>query len=394
MRKTFLCLLASLSSSLLHAQPMKIGDINSYRQYPAHLEPYRKGWRLAQETINAAGGVDGRRIEVLSRDDDGRSDTAVRLAAALATRKKVDALMGGFTANVSVALAEYAGRQKIVFVASGALTDELVGEHGNRYTFRLRTSAAVQASMLLPEALKLNKRRWAIVYAHNAHDYAAVKDFRNRLIKAQPSVDFVYEQAVPLGHIDAWGVVHWLEDNDVQAVFSTLFGADLRDFVAEGNARGLFKRVEVLNLLAGQPEERALLKGAALEGWWVTGYPEDIDYGPHRQFLAQYMKRWGEPPRAGSVLGYTALLSIAQAARRAKSSQTEKLVEGLEGLQLATPLGMIEWRKSDHQSTMGTFVGRLGHNGKEPVMLHWRYEGTVHHLPRESGSGAPKSHGH
>lgn len=363
--------------ALAQAQPIRIGDIMSYQAFAAHLEPYRKGWRLAQEEINAAGGVHGRRIEVLSRDDEVRTDTALALAAALVARDKVHMLMGGFTTNVSVALAEFAGRERILYVAAAALTDAIAP---NRYTFRLRPSAGAQAAMLLPEALKLGKRRWAILYSHNAHDYAAVAAFRERLMREQPSIDAVYEQAVPLGRIDAFGVVRWLEDNQVQALLSSLFGADLRDFVAEGKARGLFERIDVLNLFAGQPEDLALLEDAAPQGWWVTGYPwSDIDYGTHRQFVARYMRRWDEPPRAGSLLGYTALLSIAQAARRARSTDPEKLVEAFEGLHVVSPVGAIEWRKSDHQSTLGAFVGQLGRGAGGPAMLRWRYEVATQH---------------
>lgn len=329
MRKAFLVLLAILSCSRLYAQPIRIGDINSYRHFPAHLEPYRKGWRLAQEQINAAGGANGRRIEVVSRDDDMRADTAVRHATELAAREKIDVLMGGFTSGVSVALAQYAGERRLVYVAAGALTDEVVGKHGNRYSFRLRPSAATQASMLLPEALKLNKRRWAIIYPHNMYDYAAIETFRMRLMKEQPSVDSVYEQLIPLGQIDALGVVRWIQDNDVQAVLSLLFGNDLREFVAQGNSAGLFRHVEVLNPLAGHPEDLALLKGTAPEGWWVTGYPsDDIDYGSHR------------------------------------------------------PVGVVQWRKG-HHSTMGAFVGQLANKGRETVMVRWRYEGTLRYLPPE-----------
>jgi branched-chain amino acid transport system substrate-binding protein len=327
--------------------------------------------------------VNGRRIAVVSRDDGALPDTAVRAATRLATREKVHVLMGGFAANVSLALAQYAGRQKIVYVAAGPVADELTGAKGNRYTFRLRPSASLQAAMLLPEALRLRKRYWAIVYPHKG-DYAAASTFKAMLMKAQPNVDFVLEQAIPLGKIDAAGLVLSLFDAQPDAVFSLLSGSDLREFVLAGNALRLFAHLDVLNLHAGDPESLELLKDAAPDGWWVTGYPwNDIDYYPHRRFLADYLKRWGEPPRAGSVVGYSALLSIAQAVRRANSSRTHKLIEGLEGLETLTPLGVVEWRKSDHQTTMGTFVGQLRNKGNEAVMVRWRFESASDHLPAE-----------
>ncbi|HEY5292047.1 MAG TPA: ABC transporter substrate-binding protein, partial [Burkholderiales bacterium] len=62
---------------------IKIGEMNSYKVFPAFLEPYKKGWELALEEINAAGGVLGRKLEVVSRDDQGNPGEAVRVAEEL-----------------------------------------------------------------------------------------------------------------------------------------------------------------------------------------------------------------------------------------------------------------------------------------------------------------------
>jgi branched-chain amino acid transport system substrate-binding protein len=383
MGKAALLLIAALCASLAGAQPLRVGDINSYKRFPAHLEPYRNGWRLAEEELNAAGGVNGRALEVVSRDDAGRVDEALRHAEELVTNEKVEVLMGGFTSSVSVALADFAHRRRMVYIA-GSLTDELAGRTGNRYTFTLRPSGRMQASALLREAVRMKKKRWAIVLPHNMYSYAAVKSLRNRLMKEDPGVDAVYQQTVPLGQIDAWGVVLWMEENDIQAVFSFLFGADLKEFIAAARESGLLERVQVLNLLAGQPENLAFLGESAPEGWWVTGYPADeIDYGAHPRFVAQYRERWGESPAAGSLYGYTALMAIAHALRRAKSTDAEKLVEAFEALRVPSPIGVLQWRK-DHRSTLGTFVGQLSNTGEEPSMVRWRYETSVRHLPPES----------
>jgi len=64
-----------------HAQPIKIGELNSYKVFPAFLEPYKKGFELALEEINAQGGVLGRKLEVVSRDDGGTPGDAVRSVA-------------------------------------------------------------------------------------------------------------------------------------------------------------------------------------------------------------------------------------------------------------------------------------------------------------------------
>jgi branched-chain amino acid transport system substrate-binding protein len=92
---------ASLSFSA-HAQPIRIGELNSYKQFPAFLEPYKKGMELAQAEINAAGGINGRPIEVITRDDNGTPGDAVRVAEELLAREKVTLLMGTFASNVGL----------------------------------------------------------------------------------------------------------------------------------------------------------------------------------------------------------------------------------------------------------------------------------------------------
>src|SRR5581483_6155111 len=233
---------------------VKIGELNSYKVFPAFLEPYRKGMELARDEINAAGGVHGRRLEIVIRDDNGNPGDAVRVAEELLAREKVDLLMGTFASNVGLAVADLARQRKRLFLASEPLTDKLVWQDGNRYTFRLRPSTWMQTAMLVDEAAKLKKKRWAIVYPNYEYGQSATAAFKQLLKAKQPDVEFVAEQAPPLGKIEAGAVVQALADATPDAVFSSLFAGDLAKFVREGNQRGAFRNRTVLNLLGGEPE--------------------------------------------------------------------------------------------------------------------------------------------
>ena len=156
---------AILSTASASAQtPIRIGEVNSYKAQAAFLEPYRRGMELAVEQINAAGGVAGRKIEVITRDDNANPGDAVRMAEELVSAEKVDLLAGGFLSNIGLALADFAKQKKFFYLASVPLTDKSVWGNGNKYTFRLRPSTYMQSAMLVPEAAKLKKKRWAVVY--------------------------------------------------------------------------------------------------------------------------------------------------------------------------------------------------------------------------------------
>ena len=130
------------------ADDIKIGEINSYSGLPQFTEPYRKGWELAVEEINAKGGVDGKKLVVISNDDGGKPADAVTAANELVSNEGVALLAGTFFSNVGLAVADFAAQKKVLFVAGEPLTDAITWSKGNRYTFRLRPSNYEQAAML------------------------------------------------------------------------------------------------------------------------------------------------------------------------------------------------------------------------------------------------------
>jgi branched-chain amino acid transport system substrate-binding protein len=361
---------------------IKIGEINSYKAQPAFLDPYKKGWELGVEEVNAAGGVLGKKLQVISRDDNANPGDAVRVAEELVSREGVSLICGTFLSNIGLAVTDFAKQKKIFFLASEPLTDKITWQNGNRYTFRLRPNTYMQVAMLVPEALKLHKKRWALLYPNYEYGQSAAATFKEMMKKAQPDVEFVAEQATPLGRIDAGPVAQALADARPDAIFNVLFGADLVKFVREGNTRDLFKGREVVSLLTGEPEYIEPLKGEAPVGWIVTGYPYyGIQTEDHKKFFLAYYRKYNEYPRLGSVVGYSTIMSIAEGLRRAKSTDTEKLVAAFSGMPVTTPFGKITYRAIDHQSTMGAFVGKTKLEGDKGVMTDYRYLDGAAYLP-------------
>jgi branched-chain amino acid transport system substrate-binding protein len=364
---------------------IKIGEMNSYKNFAAFLEPYKKGWELAVEQVNASGGLLGKKLEIVSRDDNGNPGDAVRIAEELVTREKVSFLIGTFPSHVGLAVASFAKEKKVLFIAAEPLTDKIVWDQGNRYTFRLRASTYMQTAMLVPEAAKLKKKRWAIVYPNYEYGQSATAAFKQLMKAAQPDVEFVVEQAPPLGKIEAGAVADAIAAAKPDAIFSSLFGPDLAKFVREGQTRDLFKGVEVFNLLAGEPEYLDPLKDEAPVGWWVTGYPwYAITTPEHKAFADAYQKRFNDYPRLGSIVGYATVQSAAAVIKKAGTLDTEKLVEAMKGLTHSTPMGNITYRPQDHQSTMGAYVGKIGLKDGKGIMTDWYYADGAKFLPSDA----------
>jgi branched-chain amino acid transport system substrate-binding protein len=384
----YLALATSFSlgaASVASAQgTIKIGELNSYKLQPQFLDPYKKGWEMAIEEVNAKGGVLGKKLEVVSRDDGGDPGVAVRVADELVTREGVNIISGTFLSHIGLAVTDYAGKKKVFFLAAEPLTDKITWQNGNRYTFRLRASTYMQVAMLVPQAAEAKKKRWALIYPNFEYGQSAAENFKALLKKAQPDVEFVTEQAPPLGRVDAGAVLQAIDDAKPDGIFNVLFGADLTKLVREGNTRGVFKNRTVVSLLTGEPEYLDPLKDETPEGWIVTGYPWDKIVTPeHKAFADAYQKKYNDYPRLGSIVGYATMKSLAAGIAKAGSTDTEKLVEAFRGLSVESPFGPFVYRANDHQATMGAYVGKLALENGKGIMTDFKYVDGAAVLPSD-----------
>ncbi len=384
MRRSRYCLGAGLAiiiggmaNSAMAQSEIKIGEINSYSLLPAFTEPYRKGWQLAVEEVNAAGGINGKKLVVVSKDDGGKPADAQTAANELVSSENVVMLTGTFLSNIGLAVSDFANQKKVFFLAAEPLTDAITWAKGNRYTFRLRPSNYMQAAMLVEEAAKLPAKRWATI----APNY----EYGQSMSEKRPDIQWVDEQWPPQGKIDAGPVVQAVSQANPEAILNVTFGADLVKLVREGNTRGLFKDRSVVSFLTGEPEYLDPLKEETPQGWIVTGYPwYDIKMPEHETFLKAYQAKYNDYPRLGSIVGYQTIKSAAAILAKANSTDPEKLIAATEGLSVPSPFGEITFRKIDHQSTLGAFVGKTALKDGKGLMVDSVYRKGSDYLPSDA----------
>jgi branched-chain amino acid transport system substrate-binding protein len=389
-RKTFLKVLvasAALATAPLAAlaqDSIKIGEINHYKRMAAFAGPYQLGIELAVEEINAAGGVLGRPLEFIFRDDQGEPGEAVKIAEELMTRDGAVMLTGTILSNVGLAISSFAAEKGYVYLASEPLADSLVWSAGNPYTFRLRASTHMQAAMLAEAAAQTDAVRFATIAPNYAYGRDAVAAFQSELLRRKPDVEFVAEQWPALFRIDAGAEVQALERARPDAIYNVTFGPDLAKFVREGTDRGLFEGRDVYGLLSGEPEYLDPLGDEAPEGWIVTGFPwYDLEDGPDGAFVQAYQARYDDYPRLGSIVGYMTVQSIAAALERAGSTETEAIRAAFEGLEVDSAMGPIVYREIDNQSTMGAYVGTTALRDGAGIMVDWVYKDGADYLPSD-----------
>ena len=356
--------------------PIRIGEINSYSGIGAPFTlPYRAAVEMAVDEINARGGVGGRRLEVLFRDDRGQPAEAIKHAQELVTADGVTLLAGGFLSNVGLAISDWARQHRVMYVAAEPLTEALTWSQGHPWVVRVRPNTYEQGRMLAERAARTGHVRWATIGPNYEYGKRAWETFRDRLKELKSDVQVVGEQWPALGKIDASAEVGAVLAKTPDALYVSLFGSDWLAFVREAQKRGLFQKMFVVGILLGEPEYIDPLKTEAPEGMLVTGYPwYDIQHPPHKEFVARFTKKTDHNPVLGSLVGYVTYLSIFEAIKKAGGTDTDKLVAAFRDLKVETPIGPISYRAVDGQSTMGAWVGMTKVDAKRGVGVMVNYE--------------------
>lgn len=378
--------LALAPAAAMAQETIKIGEINHYKRMAAFAEPYQKGIELALKEVNANGGVLGKPLEFIYRDDQGDPAEAVKIAEELMTRDGAVMLTGSILSHVGLALSSFAAEKGYLYLAAEPLADSLVWGSGNPNTFRLRASTWIQAAMLAEEAAKTDAVKYATIAPNYAYGQDAVAAFKENLKRLKPEVEFVAEQWPALFKIDAGAEVQAIERAKPDAIYNVTFGTDLAKLVREGGDRGLFDGRQVYGLLTGEPEYLEPLADEAPEGWFVTGYPWYAfeDGTPEKAFVDAYTAETGETPKIGSLVGYLDVMSIAAAIEKAGATDTASLIAAFEGLEIPdTPIGPLMYREVDNQSTMGAYVGTIALEDGKGVMVDWSYKTPDAYLPSD-----------
>src|SRR5258708_39666786 len=124
-------MIGGMANSAMAQSEIKIGEINSYSLLPAFTEPYRKGWQLALEEINAAGGINGKKLVAVSKEHGGEPADAQTAANELVSSENVAMLAGTFLSNIGLAVSEFGNQKKDFFLGAEPLTDPITSAKGN-----------------------------------------------------------------------------------------------------------------------------------------------------------------------------------------------------------------------------------------------------------------------
>jgi len=345
----------------LEAQnPIKIGMIDTYSGPPSvYCNDVRDGFKMALDEINAKGGVLGRQIAFVTRDDKFKVDLGLSAAKELIMNENVDLLAGTTNSAVSLAVSALAKKEKIPFVVTFGKSAAITGAKGHRYVFSMNENTAMVGRAAAMALAKRPYTKFWIAGDDYEYGHAVATETWNQLKKLKPEVQLMGESWWKVGEPDFSPYISSISSAKPDAAIIAAGGASCVPFLKAAKATGFNERVPFIAHMATELSTLKPLGLNAPEG--VLGTSPYFFYYPEVQenkaFTENYKKVFGRYPTAGSFCGYISGLFIAKAFEKAGGVDREKFVDALAGLTMDSPIGKVTVREFDHQIMLPMFVG-------------------------------------
>ena len=307
---------------------LKIGHLTPRTGFLGQVGEYGfKGATLAVEELNAAGGLLGRKLELIAEDSVNPS-TAVTKAQKLIERDKVLCMLGEVSSASGLAIAEQARRGKIVYLNTGCNSDELRGKSCNRYMFHVEGSNTMYTKTIghWQKAKNLLKgSRWYFLTADYAfgHDLYRVS---SRFLQENGGVNLGNDM-VPTNTSDYSAYILKLRQAKPDFVYLNLAGVDQTTFLKQ------YREYNLPYPLAGGVMDTVPFWAAgidALSGHWQSLWFHGLSVPSAMAFTKRFTDKYGLPPDNQAWGDYTAVRILAQSMTETKSTDSEKIIGHLE----------------------------------------------------------------
>jgi branched-chain amino acid transport system substrate-binding protein len=337
----------SISQALPDA--IRIGHLTPLTGFLGNLGSYAQlGIRMAQDEINAAGGVMGRPLDVMSEDSINPT-TAAAKAQRMLERDGATVLMGEINSASAQAIMQVAAHSKRLYMQIGGRSDELRARSCNRYSFHVDIPSTTEVNVVGRALLRDNMMKGRTFSTITA-DYLFGHDLARA---ARGFLDgnggrLVDDQRVATDVSDFRPYLAKIRTAKPDMVCANLIGTQLTNLVRQYAASGLTSPIVGFNL--NTADVWAAGEGH-LSGTWPTVWYHTLDVPASKAFVANFIKRYGKVPENHAWIEYVSLKMMARAMAETRSTDTETLIGYFEK---ETPFDILKarqgyFRKSDHQ---------------------------------------------
>ncbi|MBA3496909.1 MAG: substrate-binding domain-containing protein [Ramlibacter sp.] len=373
-RRTWVALAALAASALTlpqafaQAKDIKIAHIYS-RTGP--LEAYGKqtatGLMMGLEyATNGTMTVNGRKITVIEKDDQGKPDLGKSLLATAYSDDKVDLAVGPTSSGVALAMLPVAEEYKKILLVEPAVADSITGDKWNKYIFRTGRNSSQDA---ISNAVALDKQ--GVTIATLAQDYAFGRDGVKAFKESIKAAKIVHEEYLPANTTDftagAQRLIDKLKDQPGRKVIWIVWAGAGNPFkIADLD----LKRYGIEIATGGNilPAMVAYNQFPGMEGasYYYFGFAKNQT---NLWLVTNHYQRFKSPPDFFTAGGFSAAMAVVSALKKTGGDTgTDKLIAAMEGMSFDTPKGQMTFRKEDHQAMQSMYHFRVAPGARQGAM--------------------------
>lgn len=337
-------------------EPVKIGLVSSKSGVFAQQgEEVIRAVQFAIDEANANGGVDGRKVEVTTGDDEGTPDAGRRVAEKMA-RDGYNLLIGAIPSSISLAIAQNLDRWDAAYFVVASKSDKLTGDTCKARSFRTNHSDAMDIAMINELAKGLKEKSFAVLAADYVWGRDSGESFKKAAEAAGKSVPLALY--APLGTKDYSPYIAQLKAANVEAIWVAETGRDAIAFVKQAQEFGLIPAKKLIGHALIQ-NFMVTATDKALEGTYGnTAYTPEIDAPRNKAFVAAWKAKFNRLPTDNEGQAYNGAQVMFDGVKRAGSVKPADVSKALRGAQLDTIYGSVNMRAADNQLMLPNYMGR------------------------------------
>ena len=342
--------------------PIKIGGVYSLSGVVAAWgAAARQGSMMAASEINASGGILGRQIKLRFEDDTVSGEVGVRKTRRLVLDWRADFLHGFNSSGVALAVVPSLPKLKRMLLIPCAASPRVTTEAFNKYVFRVHPNCYQIGAGAAAIAAKLPHKKWTVIGPDYSYGWDSWGAFITHLLNRKSDVEPMKIQAWPkFATGDYTSYILKLIAAKPDAVYSSLWGGDFVTFCKQAKRYGFFDKVGAFMTPAGLALDSfpalAIKKGKASEmpeglytaahGYWFQHPGTERN----RKWVEEFESIWGEPPHIVAHDAYGLIYVYKKAIEKAGTTETEAVIQAMEGMAFETPGYDRVIRKEDHQA--------------------------------------------
>jgi len=359
------------------AETLKIGVLLPLTGSQATYAPdCQLSAQIAVDQINAAGGVLGRKLEVVFRDDKANPNAAIASAKEL-MGQGINLFVGGLNTPSALALAGIMHDSNAVLITIGSVADSLTHESFSKNVFRITDSAyaRAQAQARLAAEKYPEITQWGAMLPDVEFGHALWRSYTAGLHRYYPELAHKEPQIseavlFKFGAIDFKNQVAAMMRQPVEGIYQSLTGEDFLTMITQARPLGLTRKLKVIMDLSGELVFAQTLKQNLPENFWSGShwyYDAYQDVKAGKELYDAYVERTGDTTPTGYVgPAHMALNAYVRAIQAAGGTDASGVIPALEDLSFESAKGVISFRKEDHQVVADINIIKLGPKDSEP----------------------------